>query len=118
MRAQTAIPQAAGAAPLVAFIAVGTSVHIGPVEGWLQVLAWPVVVIAATAIVVGTRFARVVSGVALVCWWMTLAGSLLFVDDGTVTMFGLTTFSAIPILIAFTWGQAWGIHEVQERPHR
>lgn len=115
IRPRTTIPQVAGTLPLVAFISVGTVVNIGDVEVWLQRVAIPVIVLVVVTILIGTRFARVVAGVALVCWWFALALSLVTVEDGSVSWFGFTTFAAIPILVAFTWGQAWGVHDIEER---
>lgn len=122
LRPRSTIPQAAGAAPLLAFAVVGTTVSINEhTEHFLQATAWPVLLVAATAIIIGTRLARVVSGALLVVWWGILSfavASIAIGGGGTVSWFGALTFIAIPVLVAFTWGQAWGPHDIEEGPRR
>ena len=58
----------------------------------------------------------VVAGGLLTVWWGILAISLVpTVGDGQVSWFGITTFVAIPVLVASTYGLSWGIHDVKER---
>ncbi len=116
-RVAPAVPQVAAAAPLVAFALVGTTV---PIEPWvstvLTVSAMFVVFATVVAVIAGTRFARVGAGGLLTIWWGVLAISLTAeVGGGFVSWFGLTTFIAIPVLAASTYGLSWGIHDVQER---
>ena len=122
LRPRSTIPQVAGAAPLLAFAMVGTTARInGTIEHVLQASAWPVLLVAATAIIIGTRLARAVSGSLLVVWWGILSfavASIAMGGGGSVSWFGALTFVAIPILVAFTWGQAWGQHDIEERPRR
>ena len=116
-RLAPAIPQVAAAAPLVAFAFVGTTV---PITAWVMdvliVTALFVVLGTVAAVVSGTRFARVAAGGLLTIWWGILAISLIpTVGDGQVSWFGITTFVAIPVLVASTYGLSWGIHDVEGR---
>jgi hypothetical protein len=116
-RLAPAVPQVAAAAPLVPFAFVGTTV---PIEPWamdvLIVTALFVVLGTIAAVISGTRFARVVAGGLLTVWWGFLAIALIpTVGDGQVSWFGITTFIAIPVLVASTYGLSWGIHDVEER---
>lgn len=116
-RLALAIPQIAAAAPLVPFAFAGTTVPIEPwVSDLLTVTALFVVLGTVGAIVAGTRFARVAAGGLLTIWWGILAISLIpTVGGGQVSWFAITTFAAIPVLVASTYGLSWGIHDVQER---
>ena len=116
-RLAPAIPQVAAAAPLVAYVCVGTTVPIEPwVADLLMVTALFVVLGTVAAVITGTRFARVAAGGLLTIWWGILAISLIpTVGGGQVSWFGITTFIAIPVLVASTYGLSWGIHDVQER---
>ena len=112
-----AIPQIAAAAPLAAFAFVGTTVPISDgVEHALQVASLPVLVGVLAAVCAGTRRARAAAGAVLVVWWMVLAIALVFIAGGVVSWFGLATFGCtVPVLIAFTFGKAWGIHDLKDR---
>ena len=116
-RLAPAVPQVAAAAPLVPFAFVGTTVPIEPwVSDLLTVSSVFVVLATVAAIIAGTRFARVAAGGLLTIWWGILAISLIpTVGGGQVSWFGITTFIAIPVLVASTYGLSWGIHDVQER---
>ena len=116
-RLAPAIPQVAAAAPLVPYAFVGTTVPIEPwVADLLTITAMFVVLATVAATIAGTRFARVVAGGLLTIWWGILAISLIpTLGDGQVSWFGITTFIAIPALVASTYGLSWGIHDVQER---
>ena len=114
-RLAPAIPQVAAAAPLVAYAFVGTTVPIEPwVADLLTITALFVVLGTVAAIIAGTRFARVAAGGLLTIWWGILAISLIpTVGDGQVSWFRITTFIAIPALVASTYGLSWGIHDVE-----
>jgi hypothetical protein len=118
-RLGTAIPQLAVVAPLVAFAIDGTAVPIPDgTEQLLQWASWVILAAVATSIALDTRFARVVSAALMIVWWGGLIASLLLLDSPRTSAFGILALSALPVTIAFTWGHAWGLHDVTERMER
>ena len=119
-RPSRAVPPVAAAAPIAAFVCVGTTV---PIEAWVSdvlIASGPFILLATlAALVEGSRLARTVVGVLVALWWGLLALALIpTLGDGQVGWFGLTTFTAIPILVAFTFGHAWGQRDIDERTNR
>ena len=110
------IPQIAVVAPIVAFAVDGTAVPIGhDTETVLQWVTWPILATVAWSLVSDTRFWRTLSGIAMILWWAVFIGVLVSVTNPRTSWFGMLSLAAIPIVIAFTWGQAWGVHDIRER---
>lgn len=115
----TIIPQAAVVAPLVAFAIDGTAVPIGDTTE--QLMRWatcPVLAMVAWALATDSRFWRVVSGAAMIVWWAAFIGVLVSTTNPRTSTFGLLALAAIPIVIAFTWGHLWGLHDIQRYDDR
>jgi hypothetical protein len=112
----TIIPQVAVVAPLVAFAFDGTAVPIGEMcEELLRWATWPVLASVAWALGTDSRFWRVVSGASMIVWWGVFIGVLISITNPRTSTFGLLSLAAIPVVIAFTWGHLWGIHDIQRR---
>ncbi len=111
-----AVPQVAVVAPIVAFAVGGTAVPINSAaETVLQVTAWPVLALVAWSVAVSHRWWRVVSGAAMIVWWMVIIWQILEVDHPRTSPFGILSLLAIPVVVASTWGHAWGLADVEER---
>ena len=111
-----AVPQVAVVAPIVAFAFGGTAVPINQsAETLLQVSAWPILALVAWSVLVSARWWRVVSGAAMIVWWVVIVWQILEVDHPRTSPFGILSLLAIPVVVATTWGHAWGISDVEER---
>lgn len=115
VRASAAVPQLAVVAPLAAFAAGGTAVPIDPTaELTLWLASFPVLASVAWSLWRDTRHARTVSGIAMVVWWAAFLVSLIVVSNPRTSAFGVLTVAAVPVVIAFTWGQLWGVRDIEE----
>lgn len=115
VRTQTAVPQLAVVAPLVAFAIGGTAVPIDPTaELTLWLTSFPVLASVGWSLWRDTRHARTVSGVLMIVWWVVFIVALLAVSHPRTSAFGVLSIAAIPVVVAFTWGHVWGIHDIEE----
>ena len=111
-----AVPQVAVVAPIVAFAFGGTAVPIDSLaETILQVSAWPILALVAWSVFVAARWWRVVSGAAMIVWWVVIIWQILEVENPRTSLFGILSLLAIPVVVASTWGHAWGLADVEER---
>lgn len=112
----TVIPQLAVIAPLVAFALDGTAVPVGHVtEELLRWATWPILALVAWSVWADTRLWRTVSGIAMILWWGAFIGVLISNTNPRISTFGFLALAAIPVVIAFTWGHAWGTHDISRR---
>lgn len=115
-RWRNVVPQLAVVAPIVAFAIDGTAVPIEPwTEEALRVACFPILATVAWSLVSDTRFARTVAAVAMVIWWALVVAAIYAVSNPRTSAFGMLTVAAVPVVVAFTFGQAWGIHDVRGR---